>query len=432
MAHSIIDNVNRILIWIVLFSTFLVDIGYGRITGKRWHGHPYDRSQRTTTITDFRYNTAHIDGITRLFNNSLLVISNGHYWTLDRGELPRIDNVRGPISQLYDGFKNIDSIWTDPYNDLSEQVYLVSNTAKHGLRVVCQEFGEQFTSESTFCHLPVDNRWLAALKDLSLDKPIDAVTWRNRTKDKDGGFWVFFQGTKMITIDPYEMDLRFTYDLRKWMSINETITGAFYDYHNHIYHLFFANNRYRTWTVNVTRQNSLPMSWDRAFLHGALSQPMLINRDFFHFSQREIRNWPQPFYEQWNESFDGIDNNRIDSNIRTSLSSSSSSSRPVTTTEHYSDIVYVSPRGEILNNRLPNGKLVESNSEFEKSNSVEHSETVSFQKQLMELNQEGVLDFAPSKTSMELNHSKDLKSNFSILIIYFLSSYLVPRFLVNI
>lgn len=159
---------------------------------------------------------------------------------------------------------------------------------------------------------------------------------------------------------------------------------------------------------------------------------MLINRDFFHFSQREIRNWPQPFYEQWNESFDGIDNNRIDSNIRTSLSSSSSSSRPVTTTEHYSDIVYVSPRGEILNNRLPNGKLVESNSEFEKSNSVEHSETVSFQKQLMELNQEGVLDFAPSKTSMELNHSKDLKSNFSILIIYFLSSYLVPRFLVNI
>ncbi len=65
----------------------------------------------------------------------------------------------------------------------------------HGLRVVCKEFDdEEFTSESSFCHLPVSSAWKAALKDLNFDKPIDAVTWRNRTKDKDGGFWVFFQG----------------------------------------------------------------------------------------------------------------------------------------------------------------------------------------------------------------------------------------------
>lgn len=65
----------------------------------------------------------------------------------------------------------------------------------------------------------------------------------------------------MITIDPYEMDLRYTYDINKWMAINETITAAYYDYHRAVYHFFFDNNRYRTWTVNVTYQNRLPMSW---------------------------------------------------------------------------------------------------------------------------------------------------------------------------
>ena len=65
----------------------------------------------------------------------------------------------------------------------------------------------------------------------------------------------------MITIDPYEMRLRYTYDLRKWMGINETITAAHYDYHTSEYHLFFNDNQYRTWKVNVSLQNSLPMSW---------------------------------------------------------------------------------------------------------------------------------------------------------------------------
>ena len=65
----------------------------------------------------------------------------------------------------------------------------------------------------------------------------------------------------MITIDPYDMRLRYTYDLAKWMSINETITAAFYDFRSHVYHFFFDQNRYRTWKVNVTFQNSLPMSW---------------------------------------------------------------------------------------------------------------------------------------------------------------------------
>lgn len=70
-----------------------------------------------------------------------------------------------------------------------------------------------------------------------------------------------FVGTKMITIDPYEMRLRFTYDIKKWMSINETITAAYYDYRSHEYHFFFDNNLYRIWKVNVSVMNSLPMSW---------------------------------------------------------------------------------------------------------------------------------------------------------------------------
>lgn len=62
------------------------------------------------------------------------------------------------------------------------------------MRVVCQEFDAEFTSDSKFCHLPVDDSWQRALRDLDPNKPVDAVTWRNRTKAEDGGFWVFFQG----------------------------------------------------------------------------------------------------------------------------------------------------------------------------------------------------------------------------------------------
>lgn len=65
----------------------------------------------------------------------------------------------------------------------------------------------------------------------------------------------------MITIDPYEMKLRYTYDIQKWMSINDSLTAAFFDYRKSIYHLFLDNNRYYTWTVNISYMNSLPMSW---------------------------------------------------------------------------------------------------------------------------------------------------------------------------
>lgn len=65
----------------------------------------------------------------------------------------------------------------------------------------------------------------------------------------------------MITIDPYEMHLRYTYDMNKWMSINQTLTAAYYDYKKSEYHLFFDKNVYRVWTVNVPYMNRLPMSW---------------------------------------------------------------------------------------------------------------------------------------------------------------------------
>lgn len=82
-------------------------------------------------ITDFRYNTARIDGITNLFNGSLIVISNGYYWVLDprTRDLPLPNNIKGNIGQLYPNFQQIDDIWTDPYNDISPQIYLVSNVS---------------------------------------------------------------------------------------------------------------------------------------------------------------------------------------------------------------------------------------------------------------------------------------------------------------
>lgn len=65
----------------------------------------------------------------------------------------------------------------------------------------------------------------------------------------------------MVTIDPLEMRLRYTYDISRWMNMSEPITATFYDYRTHVYHFFFDQNGYRTWQVNVTFMNSLPMSW---------------------------------------------------------------------------------------------------------------------------------------------------------------------------
>ena len=73
-------------------------------------------------------------------------------------------------------------------------------------------------------------------------------------------------------------------------------------------------------------------------------------------------------------------------------------SNQITTEDSISDVLYISPKGEIIHNRL-NGKLqseeIDEISEPEKeSNSLDKddNESISFQKQLM---QEGVLDFVP-------------------------------------
>jgi len=101
----------------------------------------------------------------------------------------------------------------------------------------------------------------------------------------------------MTVIDPYKMELRFTYDINKWMAINETITATYYDYRTHSFHMFFNNNKYRIWKVNVSLMNSLPMGWDRAFLHGSLSDSLKINRDFFKMNERELREYSQPYFQ---------------------------------------------------------------------------------------------------------------------------------------
>ncbi|KPM10583.1 hypothetical protein QR98_0091420 [Sarcoptes scabiei] len=284
-----------ILLLLSIFNILAVERDDRFVTNQYLSPSQSTRNNWREEITDFRYNSSRIDGITNLRNGSLIVISNNYYWILEPKQKPTINNVRGGIQNLWKDFTTIDDIWIDPYNEISPQLYIASNTAERGLEVVCQEFEENFVNDSSFCHLPVDKTWYIALRDLDRTKPINAVTWRNRTKNQDGGFWVFFQQFQMITIDPYEMNLRYTYDIRQWMSINETITAAFFDYHQSVYHFFFENNRYRKWTVNVPYMNSLPMTWDRAFLHGKLSEEMKINKDFFGFSQSEIIDRPQPW-----------------------------------------------------------------------------------------------------------------------------------------
>lgn len=81
------------------------------------------------TIPDFRYNTARIDGITKLPNETLIIISNGYYWSLNDRHLPRISNVRGRVSTLYPKFKRVNAILTDPYNEMDPKVYLFSTVS---------------------------------------------------------------------------------------------------------------------------------------------------------------------------------------------------------------------------------------------------------------------------------------------------------------
>lgn len=114
------------LLQTIVTLLLIATISYARNQAHRNWTPPYESK---TQITDFRYNSARIDGITRLFNDTLIVISNDHYWILDKGQLPRIHNVKGHIRQLYPGFKKIDDIWADPYNDVSPQIYLVSNVS---------------------------------------------------------------------------------------------------------------------------------------------------------------------------------------------------------------------------------------------------------------------------------------------------------------
>lgn len=252
----------------------------------------------------------------------------------------------------------------------------------------------------------------------------------------------------MITIEPYEMKLRYTYDIQKWMSINESLTAAFYDYHQSVYHLFFDNNKYFTWTVNVSYMNKLPMTWDRAFLHGSLSKEMKINRDFFQFPYYELRDSAQPNYRKrlW---FDiELENNEI---YKNNNEQQKHNPKLVTTLKNNS----VKQRIEsVFNQQPPLPPIIESNNRKSNKKTKEPSRNVNiddyrlkdyekinsidYQKQLKQFQMEGVKDFAkvaiprspplPKQFqvynfSMKFNNYSLMKL-FVIFIIHFLHIYI--------
>lgn len=90
---------------------------------------PQNKRSTSNAIIDFRYNSCRIDAITRLPNNTLFVVSNGHYWVLNDRQTPRPYNVAGRVSQLYPRFKTIDAIFTDPINEVDPKIFLVSHVS---------------------------------------------------------------------------------------------------------------------------------------------------------------------------------------------------------------------------------------------------------------------------------------------------------------
>jgi len=85
------------------------------------------RQNPNNTIPDFRYNSARIDAITKLPNDTLIVVSNEYYWILNNKQLPRQSNVGGRVSDLYPKFKTLDALFTDPYNEMDPKIYMISN-----------------------------------------------------------------------------------------------------------------------------------------------------------------------------------------------------------------------------------------------------------------------------------------------------------------
>lgn len=87
------------------------------------------RKSGDEVIPDFRYNSARIDGITKLPNNTLIVISNDYYWVLKEGQLPREYNVGGRVNEFHPKFKIVDAIFTDPYNEYDPKTYIISHVS---------------------------------------------------------------------------------------------------------------------------------------------------------------------------------------------------------------------------------------------------------------------------------------------------------------
>lgn len=214
----------------------------------------------------------------------------------------------------------------------------------------------------------------------------------------------------MITIDPYDMRLRRTYDMQQWMKLNDSMTAAHYDYDRSIYHLFFENNVYRTWTVNRTLMGKLPMGWDRAYLHGTLSKPMKINRDFFGFPVSDTVEYSQPYLERYNPTefakpANRHSNSRMNSRPFTTTSTTTTTTSTTTTTTTPrpmtvssttdSDFLVVTNHKNINKNRNRNSNLkIEDDEEEHSGNLLERDESINYQKQLMDFERDGVKDFA--------------------------------------
>lgn len=177
---------------------------------------------------------------------------------------------------------------------------------------------------------------------------------------------------------------------------------------------------------------------------------MKINRDFFGFSDRELRNWPQPNFEKAGAPIAEINGNRLDSKVvdrstvqptttrrptttvRTTTRQSSTRQPWTTTGSSISDVLYVSPRGEMAYDRSShkgNMKMDDSEVEIEQgSNSLEQesSESITYQKQLMQLEKEGVRDFVPNDDS-DVNAAGLRSSSHILLLISSLLYMLLSR-----
>lgn len=149
---------------------------------------------------------------------------------------------------------------------------------------------------------------------------------------------------------------------------------------------------------------------------------MKINKDFFKFSEGQIRNYEQPHFQKYSPETEEAEiasttvrttsTSTTTTTPRPKLSTTTRATTPSTTTSD--DVLYITPKTRYTY-KNKNAKIQKLDKE-ESSNSIEHDDSnISYQKQMMDFREQKVLDFAVE--SSQINGACSLQLSLILAIL---------------